>query len=65
MNVYILKDRETTNYFVGSRKWTPHPNKAKLFSCVSRARESRAKNKGFISNKIDIIEFELVERRSV
>lgn len=69
MNIYLIKDRANNNYYINGHKWTSRPNKARLITSVHEARQRRSKIKGIgIRNaetpkKLDIVEFELVEKR--
>jgi len=68
MNIYLIKDRENNNYYISNKKWTARPHKAQLITSVGEARQKRSKIKGAGPNneppkKLDILEFELVEKR--
>lgn len=66
MNVYLIKDRENDNYYINGHKWTNRPHKANILRSVGEARQRRSKIKGInaeVPKKLDIVEFELVEKR--
>lgn len=68
MNVYVLKDKVSGNYYIKPKRWGPKMEKAKIFVGsigLGEARETRASQKNKIGDvpiKISIVEFELVER---
>lgn len=68
MNVYMLRERENSNYYCKNRRWGPKMNSAKIFTELSEARKTRASQKnmmGVKNPKIEIVEFQLSEKATL
>lgn len=61
MNVYVIQNRENSNYFTYKKRWTEKLNQAQIFTNLSKAREERKKIKNNSELKLEIIPFQLVE----
>jgi hypothetical protein len=69
MNVYALREK-TNNLYLSSKRgiWVENINNAKIYSSLGDAKKSRSfyKNRMEIkASKIEIVEYELIERKTV
>lgn len=68
MNVYILRERANKNFFTKTRKWNTRIGLAEIFTDLGKARQTRKKLKDLMdiqNSKIEIVEYELIERSSL
>jgi len=68
VNVYMIRERIGNNFFTKNKRWSTKQKSAKVFEELAEARRVRKlckDNNNISASKIDIIEYELVERKSL
>lgn len=69
MNVYALREK-TNNLYLSSKKgiWVQDSNKARIYSSLGDAKKARSFYRTRMeikASKIEVVEYELVERKTV
>lgn len=64
MIIYIIQNRDTKSYLNDRGRWVTSWQSAKIFTSLSKARESRSKKRGNTGIKMDIVPFTLTEGKN-